>query len=583
MLKNHTLLEKKPQQTIGNMNTHLSTGHHLKKIKTQLFFTSILLILVNFSFGQLSLENFNSGIPSGWAVTSNLTVTNNWISNATGGYQATGGASVNPASNNTVGTTAEYFMISPQFLTPENGEIRFFTKQGSFTNRGATYQIRISTANQPDITGFNVVLQSWTETQLNVSATTYEEKIVPIPSLPAGIPVYIAFVAVTNQTGTTGTSGDTWFVDNVRVIPECTPITGITTTLTSQTAQINWTHPTATNFSIQVVPNGVGIGSSGTPVSGTSYLASGLTANTTYDAWIRTDCDATTFSGWAGPFTFTTPQVGLNCATPIIIPSDVSTTPYILSSNLANYYSLTDYTPYTTVGSNCFPSGTMNQLLGNHIFFNYTPTSTGLIDIRQEVTVISGGGPNACYNGLSSVMVFNSCADVGVSCLAAIRTGTSSSESLISQISNFYVVAGHTYVIVMSSPYDQAQSNASLCFTFTVSGSTCPAPAPSGTTYNNLTQTSADFSWGNVGNLVSTWEYVALPVAFGAPTGSTVLTSTSTNLNNPVFGLTPATDYNLYVRSVCGGIPGPWSTPLPFSTPCDAFTPPYYTGFTNDS
>ncbi len=581
MLKNHTLLEKKPQQTKGNMNTHLSSRKHLKNIKTQLFFTSILLFLVNFSFAQLSLENFNSGIPSGWAVTSNLTVTNNWISNATGGYQATGGASVNPASNNTVGTTAQYFMISPQFLTPENGEIRFFTKQGSFTNRGATYQVRISTANQPDITGFNVVLQSWTETQLNVSATTYEEKIVPIPSLPPGIPVYIAFVAVTNQTGTTATSGDTWFVDNVRVIPECTPITGITTNLTSQTAQINWTHPTATNFSIQVVPNGVGIAPSGTPVSGASYLASGLTANTTYDAWIRTDCDATTFSSWAGPFTFTTPQVGLNCAAPIIIPSDVSTTPYVLSSNLANYYSTTDYTPYTTVGSNCFPSGTMNQLLGNHVFFNYTPTTTGLIDITQSVTVISGGGPNACYNGLSSVMVFNSCADVGVSCLAAIRTGTSSNESLTAQISNFYVVAGHTYVIVMSSPYDQSQSNASLCFTFTVSGSTCPAPAPSGTTYNNLTQTSVDFSWGNVGNLVSAWEYVALPVAFGAPTGSTVLTSTSTNLNNPVSGLTPATNYNLYVRSVCGGTPGPWSTPLPFTTPCNPYTPPYYTGFTN--
>jgi hypothetical protein len=120
-------------------------------------------------------------------------------------------------------------MITPQFVTPANGQIRFFTKQGSFTNRGTTYQLRISTANQPDISSFNVVLQSWTETQLNVSATTYEEKIVSIPSIPAGIPVYVAFVAITNQTGVSSTIGDSWFVDNVRVIPACTSVTGVTT------------------------------------------------------------------------------------------------------------------------------------------------------------------------------------------------------------------------------------------------------------------------------------------------------------------------------------------------------------------
>jgi hypothetical protein len=227
----------------------------VSKIVLQRIFALFFLIMTNLGYGQLAPEYFESGIPGTWAVNSNLATapTNNWSPTPAGGYLATGGAFVNPALNSTVGLTAEYFLITPQFLTPSNGEIRFWTKQGSFTNRGATYQVRISTANQPDISSFNVVLASWTETQLNVAATTYEEKIVSIPSIPAGIPVYIAFVAVTNQTGVSSTAGDSWFVDNARVISSCPPVTGITSTVASDSATINWTHPTATNFGIEVV------------------------------------------------------------------------------------------------------------------------------------------------------------------------------------------------------------------------------------------------------------------------------------------------------------------------------------------
>jgi gliding motility-associated-like protein len=553
------------------------------------FKATILMLFIfglfsNFAFSQLALQNFNSGIPTTWSINSSQTVANNWTATtATGGYLGTPGAVVNPALNNTVGTTAEYFMITPQFVTPQATEIRFHTKQGSFINKGATYQLRLSTANQPDLNSFNVVLQSWTEAQLNVSATTYEEKIVNV-SLPSGVPVYLAFVAISNQTGTSNTTGDSWFVDNVRVIESCSPITGINSTMTATGGLINWSHPTASNFEIQIVPQGTGISATGTPVSGLSYTASGLTNGTNYDVYVRTICDATTASPWAGPYPVLTSLLGLNCGTPIVIPSDVSTTPYVLSSNLANYYSMTDYTPYTTVGSNCFPSGTNNQLLGNHLFFTYTPTTTGLIEITQAVSVVSGGGPNACYNASSSVMVYANCSDVGVNCLAAIKTGSSSTESLTSQISNFYVTAGQTYLIVMSSPYQHsATSNASLCFTFSVSGSNCPAPSTSSTTYNNLTQTSANFSWGNVGNLVSSWQYVTLPVSSGLPNSSTVVLSTNSNSNNPVTSLIPNTDYNLFVRAVCGGVPGPWSAAVPFTTLCNVFIPPYFSGFTNSS
>lgn len=545
-------------------------------------------ILLVFTFGlfsnstsaQLTLENFNNGIPASWAITSNQTVTSNWqATSATGGYQNTPGVSVNPSTNNTVGLRAEYFFISPQFNTPPPAsEIRFLTKQGSFTNRGTTYEVRLSTADQPDMDSFNVVLASWTEAQLNVSATTFEEKIITIPSLPQGIPVYIAFVAITNQTGTTNTSGDTWFVDNIRVITSCAPVTGINSTMSANSGLINWSHPTATNFEIQVVPQGSGVAATGTAVNGFSHNATGLIDGTNYDVYIKTVCDATTASRWAGPFPVTTSRLGLGCATPVIIPNTVTTTPYVLSTNLNTFYNNQNYTPLDSRPLSCQPTGaTFNYLMGDHAFLSYTPTQNGLINISQVVEVNSA---NNCYNASSGVFIFDACPTLSQSnCLGGMVTGVVSGVNSAS-INNFFVQAGQTYYFVISSPYQYYpdRPGAGVCFTFSISAPTCPIP--SGLNYENLTHNGATFSWGNPQNLVSNWEYVVKLAANGLPTTSDVVTASNTNTNVNVSGLIPNTKYNLYVRSVCNGTPGQWSAAMLFRTQCVTFTPPYFTDFT---
>ncbi|WP_284653847.1 choice-of-anchor J domain-containing protein [Flavobacterium terrisoli] len=564
------------QKNNGNVNSFINT------IFLQRFFVLFFLIVTNLGYSQLMTEHFESGIPGTWAVSSNLVTppTNNWVHTPAGGYSGTGGATVNPASNNTVGSTAEYFMITPQFLTPSNGQIRFMTKQGSFTNRGGTYQVRISTANQPDLSSFNVTLQTYTEANLNVAATTYEEKIISIPSIPAGIPVYIAFVAISNQTGTTATSGDAWFVDQVRVISSCEPVTNPMMVPSSDGVSVSWTHPTATQFGIDIVQTGAGHSATGTPVTGTSYSTNGLAASTTYDVYIIANCDASTSSAWAGPFTFTTTTVGLSCPTAIIIPPDVTTTPYTLSTNLDQFFDATTYVEMNSQGMGCQPVGqTMNLLSGNHIYLSYTPASSGLINITQVANTASGGGGNNCYNTLSSVFVFDGCAGVGTSagCLGAITT---SNNGVPVQIPNFYAQAGHTYLFVISSPYQHTNPGAGICFTFTVSGSACPAPSQPSLAIDNLQQTTATASWDNVQNLVSNWEYLVLPATQPAPTAAQSGTPTNTNVNNPISSLTPGTEYKLYVRSICG-TPGNWSAARAFTTQCDVLPLPYYTGFTN--
>jgi gliding motility-associated-like protein len=588
MQKNYPFFETKlPKANHGIFQKNdVHENRAFSKIVLQRFFALFFLIMANSGYSQLATEFFESGIPGTWAVGTNLVTapTNNWSATPTGGYLATGGTFVNPSLNTTTGTTAEYYMISPQFLTPANGEIRFWTKQGSFTNRGTTYQVRISTRNQPDIDGFNVILASWTETQLNIAATTYEEKIVPLGSigfpLPANIPVYIAFVAITNQTGTTATAGDTWFVDNARVITSCPPVTGITSVVSADGATINWTHPTATNFGVEVVAAGAGHGATGTPVTGTSYTTpSTLTPNTTYDVYIRTNCDSSTSSNWAGPFHFTTSMVGLTCPSAITVPPDVTTTPYVLSSNLDQYYDGTTYVDMDSQGLSCQPIGQdMNLLSGNHAYLSYTPATSGLITITQAVN--TSGGVNNCYNALSSVFIFDGCAGVGTS--AACVGGMATTSSTPVQIPNFYAQAGHTYIFVISSPYQHSNPGAGICFTFTISGSICPSPTQPSMVVDNLQQTTATASWDNVQNLVSAWQYLVLPTAASAPTGSQSGTSTNTNVNNPVSGLTAGFSYNLYVRSMCA-TPGAWSAARTFTTQCNVQPLPYYTGFTNSN
>jgi len=591
MQNNYFFLKTKPTQNLNNMLKKLNFDGclSLKRAFVQRVLVLLLLSSTTISFSQTT-ENFDSGIPSTWVVKSNLAtppINNNWISTASGaGYG--GGTSkaafVNPALNVTTGTTAQYYMISPQLVIPTDGEIRFYTKQGSFTNKGATYQLKISTANQPDLSSFNVTLASWTEANLYTnSATTYEEKIVTIPStIQPGLPVYIAFVAVTNQTGASATAGDTWFIDDFRMIGSCSPVTAVNTTIGAYDTQISWTHPTATQFGIEVVPSGAGHGSTGTPVTGTSYTATGLTPSTTYDVYIITNCDATTSSSWAGPFTFTTSAVGLTCPTAIHVPSDVTVTPYVYTNNLSQFYDADTYVDYDSQILSCQPANTpstWNLLSGNHAYFTFTPSTTGLVNITQAVNVASNGGGNNCYNASSSLFVFNACAGVGTSagCLGGLRTDT---NMLTAQLSNFYVQAGQTYIILISSPYQHSNPGAGICFTLTISGSTCPAPAI--ITYSNLQQTNISASWNNAQNLVSAWEYIALPTTSGTPSVSqSGTTATTTNSNNPVTGLLPGTAYNLFVRSVCGGTPGPWSAPMLFTTQCNPLPLPYYTGFTN--
>ena len=88
--------------------------------------------------------------------------------------------------------------------------------------------------------------------------------------------------------------------------------------------------------------------------------------------------------------------------------------------------------------------------------------------------------------------------------------------------------------------------------------------APTGLTVSNIADTTADFDWdSHDGN--ESWEYVVVPAGDPAPTGS----GTSVNVNSiTITGLNSSTDYDAYVRAICGNDNGNslWSGPVSFTT-----------------
>ncbi|REE25087.1 gliding motility-associated-like protein [Winogradskyella pacifica] len=537
------------------------------------FMTLLVFLLISVKGNAQINENFDSGIPSTWTLIDNGVGTTNWAT-TTDGYLGSNGTSVNPSADN-IGdqNTAQYFLVTPQIAVPENGEIQFYTKQSNEADNGAQYEIRLSTASQPDVNGFNITLQSYTESNLNIGAqTNYEKKVVEIPtSIPAGLNIYIAFVVVNTQSGTTPT-GDEWFVDGVSVLEGCTEIDDVDVTIDSITvnsAEVNWSHATATDFEIQILPTGGVPADSGIPVTGTAYTLNNLDEDTEFDVYLSAVCDNDTQSDFVGPYTFRTLKFGLSCESPIIVP-DISSTPYVLVDNLDQW--INPDISYTTQGSNCvLGASTTNYLNGNKIFLSYTPTVDGLVTLTQTTAVEPGGGDNNCWNSRSSLFVYDSCESVGVNCLGGTITINAYDPK---SISNLLVEAGETYIIVVSTEF--STPTAGVCFSLEISAPNC-AP-PTDLVYNNLTEDSVSFSWGNIGGFADTWEYTVVPTGSGEPTGSGTPTTTNTdNLVNT--GLVSDTTYDLYVRSICGGTAGIWSNPLTFTTQCTTLSLPYFTDF----
>ncbi|RYY47456.1 MAG: T9SS type B sorting domain-containing protein [Chitinophagaceae bacterium] len=448
------------------------------------------------------------------------------------------------------GSTTRDYLITEVITVPTNGQLRFWSRQGTTGNQGTIYEVRYSTniAAQGDISQYQL-LQSYTEPQLNTVFSEYEERVINItPTVAAGQQIYIAFVKVFTPTASGG-SGDRWYLDNVNIVQRCAnPGTLDAINIASTTATLTW--PTATgptNYQYALVyaddpqPE-VGVS---TNSSSNSVNVTGLDADTGYKYWLRAECSTGNFSEWVGPYYFNTIPFGTVCSDPI----EILTLPHESDGNTADSGNSITATQGNFATCGATPAGT-NYFGGNDVIYKLVAPQTGFISITLT--------PEAAR---SSVFVYSDCASIGTACLAGVANANSTARV----INNFPVTAGGFYYIVLSS----AIATPTYAYNLIIQYEFCDKPTALAATAP--TTTGADLSWTDANILPTTsWNIAVQPAGSSIPTGPGQYTTPANgipsyqinDLSNPL-----VSQYQYWVRRVCtdGQFSG-WAGPFLFNT-----------------
>jgi large repetitive protein len=510
-----------------------------------------MLMMTVSAFAQLPLEGFETWPPANWTIINATGPTVTWTQSGLGNPNqppyAGDYAAFIEREQMPDGTTSEDLLVTPQFQVPASPQLRFFSRLTLIPNNSNIYEIRITTDPNP-VTATYTTIQTWTEPQINPSPQTYTEKIVNIPASYVGQQVYLAFVMM-------GDFGDRWLVDNVSVVTQCLDPTTLTASnFTETTASLSWANPSgATSWEIEVVPAAGSPTGTGIVYNGIlPYTASGLTQDTDYKYYVRALCTADNPSQWVGPFNFSTVATGAVCSAPIVI----NALPFSATNNTTNFGDDFDGVP----GNGCGTTGTF--LNGDEVVYAYPATFTGVISVNM-----TGNGAN------SAMFVYNSCANIGVSCVAG-GTGNATTPVNLSSVS---VISGTTYYIVISSSTTQ-----STPYTLTIQQVNCPPPT--GLTATNMNATSANLTWN--ANAATSWQVFVQTAGAGIPAGAGTTTAVNTNYNvtQTTAGVlfAPATSYEYYVRADCGAGDGTfsaWTGPFAFMTTQVPVALPYTEGF----
>ena len=375
--------------------------------------------------------------------------------------------------------------------------------------------------------------------------------------------------------------------------PSCPAPSALTASnITSSSADLGWTeNGTATSWEVEWGTSAFTPGTGTAVITGTNpHALTGLTANSSYDFYVRAICGLGDTSAWAGPISFTT-----------LCPAAYS------PAYLENFTSFvpgcwdeaSDGTPLTGPTGAGFGEWNHSDYLNNggvndavKINLYNTGTSDWLLSPNFDM---SAGGPwelviNAgvtTYNGTGSIAMGS---DDSVQVVISTDGGLTWGAIYTWDVNNTPSNTGEPYAIDLAAYTGAANLfgiwasegvvDDSEDYDFHINDFEIRVPPlcaePSALTASNITTVSADLGWTENGTATS-WEVEYDSTGFVQGTGTTVVTGTNPHA---LTGLTANYSYDFYVRAICGvGDTSVWTGPYSFTTPCSVYTPQYLESF----
>jgi len=472
------------------------------------------------------------------------------------------------------------WIISPQFTIPASPAYRFTYSVGAtqYAGTGAPttpweaddfVQVLVST------TGYS----NWTQVKIynsaNVPSHLGQTDIIDL-SAYAGQTITIAFRGV--EGADNGGADIDFFTDNwvIEETPQCSAPASLTATgITGSQANLGWTETgTSTTWDIELGPTG--FSPTGTPtmndVTANPYTYTGLTPQTTYQFYVRSDCGATQ-STWTGPISFTTAQVPAT----LTFTEGFETWPNgwtVVNGTQTNQWYVGTATAHT---------GTQSAYISNDagVTNAYTITSTSVVHMYRDITIPAttnpigvkfywkGQGEGTAYDRMRVYMVATSVAPVAGTELTSGQVGLTnynlqSNWTLSSFELPAATYANQTWRMVFSWKNDNTSgTQPPIAFDdLEVSIVTCPKPTTLNAT--DIQSDQATLGWTETG-VATSWD-IELGVTGFTPTG----VPTQSGVTNPYIytSLNPATTYQFYVRADCGGEYSDWAGPMSFTTLC---------------
>ena len=284
---------------------------------------------------------------------------------------------------------------------------------------------------------------------------------------------------------------------------------------------ISWTeNGNSSNWEIEIVPQGTASTGVGISTNTNFYSITSLNSSSVYDIYLRSNCSSESTSAWIGPVSFST---------------------------LFDFCN--DGMFYDTGGPNS------NYETNEDIITTITPEDADVVEVNFISFQIEAGWDFMyVYNGN----------DINAPLIGQYtgNNGPGLIRSLQGQGLTFRFISDQ---IISDSGWEATVS----CITIT-----CPVPANLNAT--NVEANSVDLSWTSNGSETN-WEVEYGETGFTQGNGTVVSTTTNTYT---LTGLTPTTNYDIYLRANCGTNPGDddsfWIGPITIETPCGEFTAPYF-------